>query len=48
MSPFIHDKLKNDQGSSFPLMTIKASITYLLHALMMKRNGQSNVTYLLT
>ena len=33
---------KNNLGSSFPLMMIKASITHLLHTLMMKCNRRSN------
>lgn len=35
-----YDELENNLGSSFPIMTIKASITHLSHALMMKRNGR--------
>ena len=36
------DESENNLGSLFPLMTIKANVTHLLHALMMKRNGRSN------
>lgn len=36
------DESKNNLGSSFSLMTIKASVIYLLHILMMKCNGWSN------
>ena len=35
-------KSKNNLGLSFPLMTIKASVTHLLHVLMMKCNRRSN------
>ena len=33
---------KNNLGSSFPLMMIKASVTNLLHTLIMKRNKRIN------
>lgn len=36
------DESKNNLGSSFSLMMIKASVIYLLHILMMKCNGWSN------
>ena len=42
MNKGVANELENNLGSSLPLMTIKASVTHLLHALMMKRNGRSN------
>ena len=36
------DESKNKLESSLSIMMIKASITYLLRALMIKSNGQSN------
>ena len=36
------DESKNKLESSLSIMMIKASVTYLLHVLMIKSNGQSN------
>ena len=36
------DESKNNMGLSFPLMTIKTSVTYLLSVLMRKRNRWNN------